>query len=420
MLKTKNIISYGNVPENTITSHDLAPPTALYGKTKKERIYQKLKAGITAGTYPPDSYFPAARALAEQFQTSITPVYQAIDMLEADGLVETLAGYGTRILTTQNQPGKSHRPLVEVITTLKSLSEHPRFKHHLPAVQEQLILRLREHAGLRISLATLDDTSRSYVGEEGLRSILSECLHLRPKVLVFSEPEDFSNDIEQILHRLQQNGTAIVYRASRKDCPAFDRVHSAFDQGQADLTNHLWQTGYHQLLRVCISRQPFYEQQKSIGFRRALSQMNLDDSTAESWTWELGDSFLQKKPHDRVTHLIGLLTVELRNRPVTAIMAPDDPLVAPFRIALDYMNRRNLIVAGYDDLWEEAVGGILYDYPNDLKDLNPPLSVDTCLPAVGEKMAEMTVARALQQTPKEPQLGIVDQKVITHEPASQK
>jgi DNA-binding GntR family transcriptional regulator len=385
------------------------PSGPIFGKTKRERVYQSLKQAITTGVYPPGSYLPTARALADQYNVSITPIYQAIDSLQDDALVETLAGYGTRVL----EPGKTapslRRPLIEMLTTLKQISDHPRFKHHLPAVQEQLIVRLRESPGLRVSLATLDAENH----EKSMLHFIYECRHLRPNVLVFCEPEDFSEETYAELIQLQKSGTRIVYRASRKDCPEFDRVSSDFEQGQADLTRHLLQQGHHELLRVAIDPKPLFEQQKQRGFVAAMTAAGRSADQAAAASWELGSAFLSLKPMERVTHLIGLLTIELRKRPITAIMAPDDPMAAAFRIALDYLNRTDILVAGYDNIWEDVLDGVLADYGDELKDRRPLLTVDVQLPLVGDAMAELAVQGALGKAPPEPLLRTVPQLLVT-------
>lgn len=58
-------------------------------------IYRVLADRIAAGHYAADSPLPAQRELVEEFDVSLMTVRQAIQALEADGLLETRHGVGT-------------------------------------------------------------------------------------------------------------------------------------------------------------------------------------------------------------------------------------------------------------------------------------------------------------------------------------
>ncbi len=77
-------------------------------------IYQVLADRIDAGHYPPDAPLPAQRELAEEFDVSLMTVRQAIQALEADGLLETRHGVGTFVRRTSFSYG---------LTGLRSLSQ---------------------------------------------------------------------------------------------------------------------------------------------------------------------------------------------------------------------------------------------------------------------------------------------------------
>ncbi|WP_053716371.1 GntR family transcriptional regulator [Saccharothrix sp. NRRL B-16348] len=58
-------------------------------------IYRVLADRIADGRYPADAPLPAQRELGEEFDVSLMTVRQAIQALEADGLLETRHGVGT-------------------------------------------------------------------------------------------------------------------------------------------------------------------------------------------------------------------------------------------------------------------------------------------------------------------------------------
>jgi GntR family transcriptional regulator len=77
-------------------------------------IYRVLADRIGGGHYPPGAPLPAQRELVEEFDVSLMTVRQAIQALEADGLLETRHGVGTFV----RQPAFSYG-----LTGLRSLSQ---------------------------------------------------------------------------------------------------------------------------------------------------------------------------------------------------------------------------------------------------------------------------------------------------------
>ncbi|MEU4449415.1 GntR family transcriptional regulator [Actinosynnema sp. NPDC050801] len=77
-------------------------------------IYRVLADRITDGRYPADAPLPAQRELVDEFGVSLMTVRQAIQALEADGLLETRHGVGTFV----RPPGFSYG-----LTGLRSLSQ---------------------------------------------------------------------------------------------------------------------------------------------------------------------------------------------------------------------------------------------------------------------------------------------------------
>ncbi|WP_158845894.1 GntR family transcriptional regulator [Saccharothrix deserti] len=77
-------------------------------------IYRVLADRIADGRYPADAPLPAQRELVEEFDVSLMTVRQAIQALEADGLLETRHGVGTFV----RRPAFSYG-----LTGLRSLSQ---------------------------------------------------------------------------------------------------------------------------------------------------------------------------------------------------------------------------------------------------------------------------------------------------------
>ena len=70
--------------------------------TAAERLYAALRARILSLDLPPDRTL-SRQALSDEFQVSLTPVRDALQQLERDGLVEVLPQSGTRVRRIDRQ-----------------------------------------------------------------------------------------------------------------------------------------------------------------------------------------------------------------------------------------------------------------------------------------------------------------------------
>ena len=59
------------------------------------QIAASLRDKITSGEYPPGSQLPAIIALADEYAVSVNTARKALGILRAEGLIESVPGYGT-------------------------------------------------------------------------------------------------------------------------------------------------------------------------------------------------------------------------------------------------------------------------------------------------------------------------------------
>ncbi|MFD0201981.1 MULTISPECIES: GntR family transcriptional regulator [Saccharothrix] len=166
-------------------------------------IYRVLADRIADGRYPPDAPLPAQRELVEEFDVSLMTVRQAIQALEADGLLETRHGVGTF----------ARRPAFAYgLTGLRSLSQD---------LVEQGIELETEVLDARLVVPPADVGTRLGVAE-GDRVLAVERLrrtHAVPLLLQTSYlPEELGIGAEQLrrhsLYRLLEESGRPVRQAS--------------------------------------------------------------------------------------------------------------------------------------------------------------------------------------------------------------
>lgn len=108
-------------------------PPSLQHDTTKDRIYQKLRRSIILGEYHPGQKLPLEE-LADHYQTSVTPVREALQMLAQEDLVTS----------------KPHSGFSVTMVSLKELKD-------LLELREILELAAVERAAAKISVKQIEE-----------------------------------------------------------------------------------------------------------------------------------------------------------------------------------------------------------------------------------------------------------------------
>lgn len=90
-----------------------------------EQIYQQIKTSILTGKVEAGEALPSIRALAKDLHISVITTKRAYDLLEADGLIETILGKGTYVSMQNKELMKEETlrrvedQLTEIVALLK-------------------------------------------------------------------------------------------------------------------------------------------------------------------------------------------------------------------------------------------------------------------------------------------------------------
>src|SRR5215467_11130940 len=90
----------------------------------RERVYQTLQHAIVSGQLPPGERL-RDQDLAEQLGVSRTPVREALQRLEDEGLVETAPRASTRVTALDERAAREAFPVVAALHALATLCAVP-------------------------------------------------------------------------------------------------------------------------------------------------------------------------------------------------------------------------------------------------------------------------------------------------------
>lgn len=108
-------------------------------QTLREQVYATLLDAIVSGALPPDSRLRDAD-LAAELQVSRTPVREALQRLEDEGLVQTAPGSQTRVTPLRESDAREAVPVVAALHALAA-------RHATPLLTGEDAARLRAANG---------------------------------------------------------------------------------------------------------------------------------------------------------------------------------------------------------------------------------------------------------------------------------
>jgi DNA-binding GntR family transcriptional regulator len=102
--------------------------TPVPRKTLREQVYATLLDAIVSGELPPDSRLRDAD-LATELKVSRTPVREALQRLEDEGLVQTVPGSQTRVTPLRESDAAEAVPVVAALHALAARHAVPQLSH---------------------------------------------------------------------------------------------------------------------------------------------------------------------------------------------------------------------------------------------------------------------------------------------------
>ncbi len=375
-----------------------------------------LELLIAEGVYPPGEMLPPLRVLAKEFDSSITPVVNAMRRLERQGVIEPMHGLGFRVRTASGRAsaeGGAHAKPSRLIDVIVSAVTAPVAgeNHSSEGIELGLFRNLSGRGGARLHYSILP---RKHDPRQ-LSEVLKECLARRPDAFIPCSVEGFGPEEVARLRQIKDNGSCVVVYRARTPVEGIDAVTSDFVLGQRLLTERFLADGHRRILRLTAGDY-FYEARKEEGFREALAKAGAAAIKGSTTVADLasvveGDA----DGRFRVDTLIGGLALAFERGDYTAIFACNDHHAAAVRRALRVLGRSKVVVAGYDGFWSEKRDFLVRSYDLKGAEAKAPWSVDRRMPEVGWALGDLAFQRMQGELPPEPQLRNIAQLLIPPE-----
>ncbi|MFF3127852.1 GntR family transcriptional regulator [Streptomyces sp. NPDC057908] len=178
------------------------PPPAPKQPPKWRQIADEIAAQISDGTYAPGDRLPSVQSLVSEGKGAIATVHRAYQALEAEGLVNTTQGSGTRVVGTKDMPATvltGAARLMQLRRTGRALAPQEKYVNPRsvlrscadPEIANLLGIQLYDEIVLR---------SRTFVRDSKATVLALNLIHMRaliplPELLDAGPMERFRHDL---------------------------------------------------------------------------------------------------------------------------------------------------------------------------------------------------------------------------------
>jgi len=363
-------------------------------------VMRKIISGIQAGHYSVGQPLPSTRKLSEELRVNRGTISRAFALLEEEGYLK-VGGNGLRIVAARvQQPSRLFdKSIAVLITPPETWNDKHREPGWLEYIDRGILDRIRE-AGLHaMSLnPTLID-----------EATIIDLMHSRPQGIVVGEAATYSSKTISMLNTLREGGLPVVVYGDAPELAEFDRITSDHETGAYQLAKWLVSKGCKRIVELFPerNRKSYWAQGRARGYRRAMREAGLPvlEPVLFPSTEQVQD---QEAFNSLVRLLAGHLVEHLGTHRADAVLCASDCFVFPvatvFRLA-GYVPNEDVIIAGYDNYWQEAP-------ERQFDAVEPAATVDKLNHVIGMEMVKLLLERISGNLPNEPQRRVVVPKMI--------
>ena len=374
-----------------------------------EVAVRQIRDWIRSGSLPAGKSLPSERTLADRLKVSRSALRAAMQVLTAEGLVQTSPRRARVVSPLATTPRSTLLSNTIAVLTMKGFGESDR-RTNRPAWATTLYHSMMEtimQAGYGSLFFTEDQ-----LGEDGLSRMTSD---LPRGLIVAHDPAGLATK-QSLLEALHLGDVPVVAWGDAREWKDCDTIVSDHESGSYELTRHLISQGCRRLLRCrpVLDPKPDWLRQRDAGFERAVVEAGLVVLPPLEVP-QLEESEARESVFTLMTHLLaGHLFHHLWGaEPADAILALSDSYVAEIVRACRILKRdpaAGVVIAGYDNCWRDCVETAWESLP-------PRVTVDKNDSQMGRMAAEMLLDRLGRRLPTAPQRRIVPHRLVISEPS---
>jgi len=403
----------------------MSPPVATR-QAPRSRVVQHVKQAILQGELLPGQALPSKLALARQIGVNPRTVTNGLHRLSEEGVLCHNGGR-LRVVASLIQNGSDARAVpaagdreavseelrattspmrnvVAVLTLNTQVEQDERSQLGFTRFIGYGAVEAIQEAGLHVLTLHPD---RVLQGDDRHREI-DHLIAGRPFGVVISDiktDRSLTRSQDLAAEFIAKGIPAVVY-GNHPDASGFDRVSADHENGAYQLTRWLIGQGRRRILPLWISPASHYWfVERRRGYDRAMQEAGLEPLPIldiPRFTPENGKDPSGNEFAGRV--FAGYLLEWLSGEAVDALLLSDDNSIPPAARACEILGRlpgRDMLLAGYDNLWSEVEGAVA-----------PSVTIDKRNLDTGKELVRLLLDRVEGRLPNEPQLRLIEPKLV--------
>lgn len=379
---------------HTVTTHPARRPLSL---KPLEKAVDSLRRLIQEGGLAAGEPLPGEWELANKVGATRGTLRNALAVLSREGVIRELESPVGRVVQRVVSPslgtGLTARTLV-LLTTLNSVPLDPQREYggHSENAIDAAIGPAAHAAGLHFMAAT----AKAF-GETDLKELIAT----RPAGVLATESFLAMSDSERVIQRLADAGIRTVVYGCRPIAARVDRVRSDHAAGAEWVTNFLVERGCRRIVPVGQGSSDMpWVQERLLGYARAMAAHGLQVLPIETTPLPFEAEPVEYNFRTRVKFVTGFIApLVLGPEAVDGIMALNDWDASCIAMAVRILGKvpnRDVLITGYDDLWNTA--------ERQWEPARPLATVNKQNILIGQEMVRLLLDRIYGRLPPAPQV----------------
>ncbi len=366
-----------------------------------EYALSKLQEMLKQGHWPAGELLPSERRIASDLNVSRTPLRAALIELTRRGQLKRNEPRGYLVVGDETQALTPMSQTIGILTYKDAANWEPNASaDRIEYSVRKQVVEQGSHL-IQFNPDNVDEATIQWIKQQKLSGIIA------------THELAQSDAGKAILNQLKQRHVPVVVHGNSPCLASFDRVFVDQQQGMYAMTNWLLEQGCQKILRLWGNMAPdvYWLKMRNAGFEQACKEHNITPTPVLHWPKQ---PVMNEEHPASLREMLGrwiasYLAERLKNgETFDAIVCISDAILQATARACEILGidpNSDLKICGFDNVWHRR-------WPSHGPLKHPVADVDTQPDATGQAMVELLLERISGALPAEPQLVMVQPKLV--------
>ncbi len=344
----------------------------------EQRVYSEVQARIAAGDYPPETWLPAERMLAEEFGVNRAVVRGAYQRLAEVGVIVRKPGHRPWVCP---KPSRLYESSTDIRTIVGMMPQHPVY-HASALILNSINLELRsQEAPFRLVVSNTHEADPVQSAKHEEKALIAALEENVAGVIIWHVGHTCTLPL---LMDLQNRGIPVIFVDRRPESIACDFVGLDNQISAAEAVRYLLSLGHRRIAHITSTDPSITISERRAGYLQEMRRSGI--TPKDEWIYEVAVE-LDPDLSAAVKQFMSL------PEPPTAVFAVNDALAHYFIVEAEragFSVPGSISVVGFDDLERDLPRPAL------LTTMHQPFD------RIGQRAAQLALTRLRPETADRP------------------